>query len=156
MIETSYTYIPLTGSTRPWQPHFQPLPGWQEYVAPLKTDTLFWHSVWVSDGKPITGSLHQVMANARKKYHLAVRKAKKSAVSAKAKELISAAEAGDIALMKELKKSLGSKDSSQSVPNRLKGKVTHETILDKFRQCYQELYNSAGTEAEDSGLDQPK
>ena len=41
---------------------------------------------------------------------------------------------------------MGSKDNSQSVPNCLEGKVTHETILDKFRQCYQELYNSAGTE----------
>ena len=147
MIETSYTCIPLSGSNRSKQSNYQPLPGWKEHIAPLKTDSLFWHSVWISAGRPATGSLYQVMTNARNKYHLAVRQAKKIAASAKAKELSSAAEAGDVALMRELKKSLGSKDSSQSVPTCLEGKVTHETILDKFRQCYQDLYNSAGTEA---------
>ena len=147
IIETSYTSIPLTGSTKPRQSQSQLLPGWKEYVAPLKADSLFWHSVWISAGRPATGSLHQVMANARNKYHLAVRQAKKAASTVKARELTSAAKAGDIALMKELKKSLDSKEISQSVPDCLEGKVTHETIIEKFRQCYKDLYNSAGTQA---------
>ena len=54
--------------------------------------------------------------------------------------------------MKELKKSLDSKDSSQSVPDCLEGKVTHDTILEKFKECYQDLYNSAGTETAMSGI----
>ena len=103
MIETSYTCIPLSGSNRSKQSNYQPLPGWKKHIAPLKTDSLFWHSVWISAGRPATGSLYQVMTNARNKYHLAVRQAKKIAASAKAKELSSAAEAGDVALMRELK-----------------------------------------------------
>ena len=86
------------------------------------------------------------MCHVRSKYHLAVRQAKKLAETAKARKLATASEAGDIALMKELKKSLNKKDSSQSVPDCLEGKVTHDTILDKFRECYEDLYNSAGTE----------
>ena len=38
------------------------------------------------------------------------------------------------------------KNSNQAVPECLEGKVTHDTILDRFRECYQDLYNSAGTE----------
>ena len=76
------------------------------------------------------------MCHVRGKYHLAVRQAKRIAETAKARELASAAEEGDVALMKELKKSLDSKDSSQSVPDCLEGKVTHDTILEKFKECY--------------------
>ena len=57
-----------------------------------------------------------------------------------------AAEAGDVDLMKELKKTLSHKNSEQAVPECLEGKVTHDTILDRFRECYEDLYNSAGTE----------
>ena len=146
-METSYTCIPLTGrSSATGQKQSQPLPGWKEFVAPLKKDSLFWHSVWLSAGRQTSGALYQVMCHARMKYHLAVRQAKKLAETAKARELATASEAGDIALMKELKKSLDKKDSSQSVPDCLEGKVTHDTILDKFRECYEDLYNSAGTE----------
>ena len=87
------------------------------------------------------------MSHARNKYYLAVKQVKRAAASIKATELANAAEAGDIALMKELKKSLDRKDNSQSVPDCLEGKVTTDSILDKFRECYQNLYNSAGTEA---------
>ena len=106
----------------------------------------------LSAGRQTSGSLYQVMCHVRGKYHLAVRQAKKLAETAKARELAAASEAGDIALMKELKKSLDKKDSSQSVPDCLEGKVTHDTILDKFRECYHELYNSAGTETAMSAI----
>ena len=147
IIETSYVYIPLTGSSKSRPPSVHPLPGWNEHVAPYKKDSLFWHSVWVSAGRPASGSLYQVMSHARNKYYLAVKQVKRAAASIKATELANAAEAGDIALMKELKKSLDRKDNSQSVPDCLEGKVTTDSILDKFRECYQNLYNSAGTEA---------
>ena len=45
-----------------------------------------------------------------------------------------------------MKRTLGSKSTGQTVPESLDGKVTHETILDRFRECYEQLYNSAGTE----------
>ena len=120
VVETSYTCIPLTGrSSATGQKQSQPLPGWKEFVAPLKKDSLFWHSVWLSAGRQTSGALYQVMCHARMKYHLAVRQAKKLAETAKARELATASEAGDIALMKELKKSLDKKD--------------------KFRECYEDL-----------------
>ena len=53
---------------------------------------------------------------------------------------------GDIALMAEMKRILGRKDTGQTVPESLDGKVTHDTILERFKECYEELYNSAGSE----------
>ena len=37
------------------------------------------------------------------------------------------------------------KPSGQAVPESVEGKVTHESILEVFRNCYSELYNSAST-----------
>ena len=59
---------------------------------------------------------------------------------------VEAAEQGDEALMKEMKSTLDKKPQGQAVPETLDGKVTHDTILDRFRECYEELYNSAGSE----------
>ena len=66
--------------------------------------------------------------------------------SIKARQLVEAAEQGDLALMKEMKRTLDRKSQGQAVPEALDGKVTHDTILDRFRECYEELYNSAGSE----------
>ena len=85
------------------------------------------------------------MSHARRKYHLAVRQIKRKAANSKAMDLLAASEAGDIALMEELRKSLKGK-SEQQVPDSLEGKVTHEDILEKFKECYEQLYNSASTD----------
>ena len=85
--------------------------------------------------------------HARRKYHLAVKQIKRRAADIKARDLLAASEAGDAALMEELRKSLNRKSSEQQVPDSLEGKVTHEEILEKFKDCYQDLYNSASTDA---------
>ena len=53
---------------------------------------------------------------------------------------------GDRALMQEMKRVMGPKHSAQELPDSLEGAVGHEDILEKFRQLYSALYNSAGTE----------
>ena len=149
VVETSYECIPLTarqGPGRTPDTSSQPLPGWNEKIAPLKSDSRFWHSVWISAGRPTAGSLYMVMCHTRSKYHRAVRVAKREAATVSARELSVAAEAGDMNLLKEMKKTLSKKNKGQLVPESLEGKVTNETILDKFKDCYEALYNSAATE----------
>ena len=148
-IETSYECIPLTARQGPGRKpgtSTQPLPGWKEKIAPLKTDSRFWHSVWISAGRPTSGSLYMLMCHTRSKYHRAVRVAKREAATVRARELSVAAETGDMNLLKEMKKTLNHKNKGQLVPESLEGKVTNDTILEKFKECYEELYNSAGTE----------
>ena len=122
------------------------LPGWKENVAPAKKDALFWHGVWMSADRPATGELYQVMRWTRNKFHYAVRKAKRIAGTVQASKLVLAAEEGNIALMKEMRSTLGKKNQGQAIPENLDGKVTHDSILERFRECYENLYNSAGTE----------
>ena len=86
------------------------------------------------------------MCHARRKYHTAVRLAKRCEGNLKAGKLLTASEAGDVALIKELKKTLNNKSMAQTVPDSLDGKVTPETVLERFRECYHDLFNSAGTQ----------
>ena len=88
------------------------------------------------------------------KYHYAVRRAKRQTNTIRAKELKEAAEKGDGAFMEELKKTLGKKKAEQVVPECLEGEVTKEGIKTKFREMYNELYNSAGTKEEMNGVKQ--
>ena len=55
---------------------------------------------------------------------------------------------GNVELFKELKKHLNKNNSGQDVPDTLEGKVTHSDILEKFKECYSDLYNSADTSAQ--------
>ena len=145
-MEASHECIPLSPKHRSGKKKGNNIPGWNENVEPAKKDALFWHGVWLSAGHPNRGELHQVMCWARNKYHYAVRKAKRLAGTMKSRNLLEAAEHGDQALMEEMKMTLGRKSQGQAVPEALDGKVTHDTILDRFRECYEELYNSAGSE----------
>ena len=148
LIETSYQCIPLNAKHGNRNAATaQPLPGWNESIAPLKHDSRFWHAVWASAGKPTTGSLHQVMAHSRRKYHHAVKRAKRHLNMIKSQNLINAAELGDRDFLVELKKQLPGKTKGQALPDCVEGKVTPETILEKFKECYQGLYNSAGSQS---------
>ena len=145
IMESSHQSIPMSSSGSSGKKKDQ-LPGWEENVAPAKEDALFWHSVWMSAARPATGELHRLMAWTRNKYHYAVRKAKRLADTIKSRKLLEAAEEGNAALMEEMKKSMNTKVVEQSVPECLDGKVTHDDILERFKECYEELYNSAGSE----------
>ena len=79
------------------------IPGCKPYVEPFRSDAMFWHSIWLSSGKPNTGGLHGVMCWSRNKYHYAVRKLRKMSGKIRAEQLLEASEAGDIALMKAMK-----------------------------------------------------
>ena len=61
-------------------------------------------------------------------------------------KLVHAAEEGNLALMKEMRSTLGRKNLGQAIPESLDGKGTHDAILERFKERYEGLYNSAGTE----------
>ena len=63
------TILHKTGSNKK-----QRIPDWKEDVAPFKDNAHFWHSVWVSAGKPLNTTLHTIMKKSRNRYHLILRK----------------------------------------------------------------------------------
>ena len=147
IIEVSHECIPLNNTKKLGSTH-QHIPEWNSVIRPLKEDSLFWHSVWLSAGRPSTGGLHMVMCHVRSKYHRAVKLAKREIRQRKNVELSNAAELGNLEMLNEFKKSLCSKKKAQQLPDCVEGKVSHEDILDQFKQRYEELYNSADTSIE--------
>ena len=79
------------------------LPGWVEYVKPLKDDSIFWHSVWVSAGRPTAGGLFSVMKWTKNEFHYAVRRLKNEANIAKSQSLRLSAMSGTTAFLKSVK-----------------------------------------------------
>jgi len=49
------------------------IPGWTEHVAPLRSQSLFWHRLWQDCGKPHSGIVADIMRRSRARYHAAVR-----------------------------------------------------------------------------------
>ena len=148
MIETSYTCLPMSGRLSGNQVlRKQSVQGWAQFVAPFKKDSLFWHSIWLSAGRPTSGGLYQVMCHTRAKYHRAVKWIKRQNEIERANNIADAAKLGDAALVQELKRSINSKSSAQFVPSCLEGKVGTSEIVEEFRICYENLYNSADSKS---------
>ena len=66
MIESSHRAIPLSSGRRkpvgsPSKSVGQNIPGWKENVEPFRQDSLSWHAIWLSAGRPPSGELHKVI-----------------------------------------------------------------------------------------------
>ena len=146
-IEASFETIPLTNGRRDNIIHKgrKHIPGWQEQVEPFRQDSLFWHSVWISSGKPRSGQLYNVMCWSRNKYHYAIRKLRKILNFNKAQDLLDASNRGDIHLIAAMKEIKGTKAKGQIMPTCIEGETDPDNILNKFKEVYQALYNTAET-----------
>ena len=101
--------------------------------------------MWLGADKPNTGQLFLLMQWSRNKYHYAIRKLKKQADTIRAEILIEASEEGEINLLKEMKKIKGCKSKGQTMPEEIDGETDPDNILAKFKEVYENLYNSAET-----------
>jgi hypothetical protein len=122
------------------------IPGWTEGIKSLKNDALFWGILWRDTGRSTDTVVHDVYKLCRRKYHYAIRAHKK-----KDKQLRMAKLAENVAnndsrnLWKELRAIRG---QGKVCPPHIDGKVTPEEINDLFKNKYQTLYNSAGSNLE--------
>ena len=148
LIETSYATIPLSGGGgRKWDPDMncpigKAISGWNEQVKPFRDDSIFWHNLWQSAGRPNKGVLFSIMTRTRNKYHYVVRRVKKQVDHIGAKNILEASEKGDVHLLKEMK-NLKSSKSTASLPESVEDADNPEDIVNKFRTVYSTLYNSA-------------
>ena len=81
------------------------IPGWSEFVQPVRDDMLFWHSIWVSLGKQQDTELHRVYRHLRHQYNYAIRKVKAQEKELRNKKFLDAATNGKSTdILKTLKK----------------------------------------------------
>ena len=109
VIESSHSVIPLAGGQRAGSGTGRSdftsgcVPGWKEEVEPFQEDARFWHSLWLSAGKPNRGDFYTAMRRSRNQYHYAVRRTRRSRDLQRAKKLFEASLEGDMQLIKEMK-----------------------------------------------------
>jgi hypothetical protein len=53
------------------------VPGWNEFVAPIRDKSILWQDIWVECGRPHDGVVASIMRRTEASYHYAVRYAKK-------------------------------------------------------------------------------
>ena len=99
MVECSYTSLPLTGKVGSREGTREVIPGWNTEVEPHRKETNTCYRTWLAAGKQRQA---KVQSNTRFRY--AVRKVKRAKKLHQARGLYGAAMAGDIELMKELRR----------------------------------------------------
>lgn len=115
-------------------------PLWKEMAAPLKEKALFWHSLWVSNGRPREGWVADIRRKTRLEYHRVVRYIMRNEETLryqKMAERIVNSNHGDC-LWEELQKL---KPKSVNVASMVDGKVSFDNIANVFKNKYSTLYN---------------
>ena len=114
-----------------------PKPGWSEHVRPFRDDSLFWHQVWKSAGRPINTVLHSIMKRTRNIYHYQLKKIRKSEDLIRKNKLLYACVNGNGEIFTEIKKM---RNFKPAVASSMDGKK--ENIANHFKEIYGDLYNS--------------
>ena len=123
------------------------IPGWNDETKSLREDSLFWHAIWVSCGRPPAGALASVMRHTRAKYHRAIKLLKRDADRMRRTRLAESFNQGPKRdFWMELKKM--SKANRQTV-NQLDGMCSDEDIAEHLSNKYRQLFSSAPTNQED-------
>ena len=148
VIEASHTSIPMTSGRARAGSRRECRPGWSESVEPFRTDSLFWHGVWRSAGKPNTGPLYFFMTKSRSQYHYAVRRVKQKEKLIRATKLFEASVTGEVDLLKEMKNIKVGGNSTADLPENVAGANGEDEVVEKFRQVYSALYSSSDSSAE--------
>ena len=123
------------------------IPGWNDQVESKFRNALFWHKIWIQNGKPLTGVIYDIRRSTRALYH----KARKQAVKNK-----------DIISSKNLVQSLKDESSKDfwSKVKRCKVNVSNvancvddcrgeKEICNIFKNKFKALYNSVSFDAND-------
>lgn len=123
------------------------VPGWSKYVHPFREDANFWHSVWVSAGKPLNTNLHTVMKHTRNKYHYAVRKIRKYESLICKNKFLEDCLSGNI---NNIFAKIKSDRKGKSIPaSSMDGVSGSDNIASLFRGIYDKVYNKHSNDVPD-------
>ena len=121
--------------------HKQKVPDWNEDIEPFRENAHFWHSVWISAGKPMNCQVHDIMKKTRNRYHLLIRKKKRLLDRVKRDEMLAACLANDSSIFDAIKKKRSCK---QVIPSVIDG---HDKDIPGYLASkYEKLYDSVNDE----------
>ena len=147
VVETSYTSLPLTGRARsgPGRDSRDIIPGWTTEVEPHRLESNFCYRVLLGAGTPRQGVEHEARLRSHAQYQHAVRRLKRSANLHQAQGLFNAAMAGDIKLVKEMRRAKSGKGQMDELAKTVDGVSGEQGVADTFANIFNNLYNSSGS-----------
>ena len=111
--------------------------SWKENVQPFKDTAMFWHSIWLSAGRPLNTELHIIMKKTRNQYHYQIRKNRKMNDIKEKNRLLNACMNNNGDIFDEIKKL---RKVHPTVSTMIDG-VSYK-IEPHFANTYRQLYNS--------------
>ena len=116
------------------------MPGWNQYVKPYKEDSIFWHNMWISAGRPQVGQLTENRKFSKYKYKWAIKQVKRNKDKILSEKTALQIENKSFnEFWSTIKKISG---QNKSVANVVDDKYTEKDIADNFCSKYEQLYNS--------------
>ena len=120
------------------------LPGWKQYVAPYRTDALFWHRLWKENGSPHTGIIAEIRRTTRSRYHAVLRKIKRNKYQMQAMNIVQSIETSRYNDFWKTINRLKGKPSK--LPTTMDGVVGDDNIANLFQDKFNKLYTSVSYE----------
>ena len=116
--------------------------GWTDYVKEHKDEALYWHKLWLDNGRPPQGEIALNRRRTRARYHYAIKFVNKEKNRIRSDRMAKAiADNNDRNLWAEAKKI---KQSSNSIPNVMDNISGSDNIKSLFYHKFKHLYNSVG------------
>ena len=117
----------------------QHIAGWNESVNEYREKAMFWHDIWKSCGRPVSGQVADLRRFTRTKYHWAVKQAKKGSDNTiKDKTALALMRCNFDSFWTTLKTMNSSKTAQVHIVDKVEG---DQNIADLFRDIYSNLYN---------------
>ena len=116
------------------------IPGWNDEVRPFRESARFWHSIWVSCGKPLNCEVFFIMRRTKNVFHYVSRKVKRNKEKLQQEKMLQYFDGGNITnLIKKLKNQRC--QGSEKVSNLIDGNIGSANIANHFSSKYSKLYN---------------
>ena len=116
------------------------IPGWNQFIRPIRDDLQFWYNIWLSTGKQMNTVVHNIYRNIRKEYMYALRRVRKNENEIRNNQFLEAAEKGDMLdILQSLKRSRGT--SHQVTPSVIDKVSGRHQICEHFKDIYENIYN---------------
>ena len=115
------------------------IPGWNQFIRPIREDMQFWYSIWLSCGKQPNSVVHSIYRNIRKEYIYALRRVKKYETEIRNNKFIEAAtHGGMLDILDNLRKSRTTNHVIPTVIDKVSGR---QNISEHFKDLYKDIYN---------------
>ena len=116
------------------------IPGWNDYIKHLKLTASFWINLWRDNNSPLTGQIHDIMKETRRKCHYGIRNVKINEEDIKKQKIAETlCDNNSRQFWLEVKKIRNKNTLSSQCIDNISG---DENIANLFLHKYNQLYNS--------------